>query len=380
MPTPKLDPALAREAFEAYEQCGRKKTAAAKSLGLRPSTFDNRLSRAFADGMHLSAGARRDMDRAGLNGLEVDGGYTFAFDDEGNKVATLRWSAKQREGVDDYVDRVKEAFNDLPPSVPVEAPDHIETDSLAFLPHADVHVGMRATEDQTGGRGYNRKEAEKRFKAGVSKCVFGIDPCHTALIVNMGDMMHSNDDTDMTPRSKHKLKTEGSHAENLLLSVQLTVYKIDLALQRHQNVIYRGIPGNHDPNIPAPMTIALQAHYRNEPRVTVVLSENEFWQENWGNVFLSGHHGHGRKAKDVCSVLPGKFAKAWGRATEWHYFTGHLHNYSTEIIGSVRHHQLPAVCSIDTHAAWSPYLDTSGMMAMVFNKRGGFVPSIQVSV
>jgi hypothetical protein len=196
----------------------------------------------------------------------------------------------------------------------------------------------------------------------------------------MGDMMHSNDDTDLTPRSKHKLKTEGTHFENLLLSVQMTVYKIDLALQRHGRVIYRGIPGNHDPNIPGPLSIALHAHYRNEPRAEIVLSEDEFWQHNWGNVFLSGHHGHGRKAKDVCPVLPGKFPKEWGKATEWHYFSAHLHNYSTEIIGSVRHHQLPAVCSIDTHAAWAPYLDTSGMVSMIFNKRGGHTPSIQIAV
>ena len=376
-----LTPEKYLEAVEALAAAGGSKRAAAAAIGIQRSTLSKRLERGVELGYHMSTGARDLMQAAKLNGVEVRGGWQAVLDADGQKIANLQFSVPRPVvAAEDMLDRIRAAFEDLPPSVPVRPPEAVVEDSLAFLPHCDVHVGMVVTSAQNGGRPYNRKLAQQRFQMGVSSCNAFALPSHTALIVNMGDLLHSNDDTDRTPRSHHKLKTEGTHFENLLLAVQLTVYKIDLALQRHQNVIYRGIPGNHDPNIPGPLSIALHAHYRNEPRVEIILKEDEFWQMNWGNVFLSGHHGHGRKAKDVCPILPGKYPKQWGKATEWHHFTAHLHNYRSETIGSVRHHQLPAVCSIDTHAAWAPYLDTSGMVAMVFNKKGGYTPSIQLTV
>jgi hypothetical protein len=381
MPTPTLTREQYREAVDAVERNGGNTSAAGRELGLDRRTVGDRLTRGKELGFHLSEGARASMHSAGMNGVEVQGGYKYVLDDEGRKLETVRWSApKQAIAAEDMLERIRSAFEGITPAGPIKSPDHVKADSLAFLPHADIHIGMVATADQTGGRDYNRQIASDRFKYGVSSCLAFTPPSHTALILNAGDLLHANDDRDVTPRSGHKLKVEGSHHSNFDLSVQLTVYKIDLALQRHANVVYRAIPGNHDPNIPGPLSVALRAYYRNEPRVNVIVSEDEFWQFNWGNVFLSGSHGHNRKPKDACGVLPGKFSKAWGEATEWHYITAHLHNYETALYGSVRHHQLPSVCSIDTHSAWAPYPDTAGMMAMVFNKKGGRAQSIQISV
>src|SRR5690606_16850115 len=249
------------------------------------------------------------------------------------------------------------------------APDHVEEDMLAFLPHADLHMGAVATEDQTGGRAYSPDIAIERFKAGVSECVMGIPPCAKALIVDAGDATHANDDTDRTPRSGHKLKVEGSHHQNIGRLIELQAFKIDLALQRHRSVEFFAIPGNHDPNTPTPILYALQQRYRDDPRVKINLSENEFWQQNWGVSFLCGHHGHNRRPKDVCAELPGKYPEQWGKARQWHYYSGHYHNYQSVPYGPVRHHQLPSVCSLDTHAAWGPYQDGSGMLAMTFHRQ-----------
>ena len=343
---------------------------AGKALGIDDKAVKRGVDIVHAKGLHLSSGARLAISRAGLSGTEGKGGWIHNYDEEGKKVGATRWSAPEID-VEGQLDRIRAAFEDIPAAVPVSAPEYIMQDMLALHAHADVHVGMRVTADQTGGRSYGRAEAEARFKAAVSQSILSVPPCHTALILNAGDMMHANDDRDVTPRSGYHLKVEGSHHENFDLCVMLTIYKIDLALQRHGQVIYRAIPGNHDPNTPGPLSIAIRERYRNEPRAEIIVSEDEFWQRNWGEVFLSGHHGHGRKPKDVCHELPGKFPEAWGKAKQWHYFTAHLHNYQSVPIGSVRHHQFPSVCSADTHAAWSPYGDQAGMVSLTFHKKTG---------
>ena len=370
---------LLEKTWAAYIEHGENAAHAARFLDKPPETVRCILKECRQKGMHLSDGARNSMSLSGLEGIEVKGGHRRVYDDAGKQIDTVRWSAPELP-VEDIADRIRAAFEDIPPAIPTPQPEYIMEDSLALLPHADCHWGMVVTADQVGGRPYNREIAAERFKAGVSQCVMNGPPCHTAYILNAGDLTHANDDNDATPRSKHKLKVEGTHMQNFDLSVTLTAYKIDLTLQRHGRVIYRAIPGNHDPNTPGPLSIALRERYRNEPRVEVIVSEDEFWQMNWGNVFLSGHHGHARKPKDVCPELPGRFPTQWGEAKAWHFFTAHKHNYQTMKYGPVRHHQLPSVCSADTHAAWSPYDDDAGMLAMTFHKSGRTTSSLLVGV
>lgn len=369
---------LLEKTWAAYQEAGSK-AGAARILGKAESTVKCIIDECIESGMHLSEGAQRAVNNAGLSGLEARGGWIHNYDTEGKKIGTTRWNAPESP-VEDVLDKIRAAFDGIVPSEPVTPPEHVMQDSLALLPHADCHIGMVVTADQVGGRPYNREIAAERFKAGASQCVMNGPPCHTAYILNAGDLHHANDDRDVTPRSGHKLKVEGTHMQNFDLSVVLTSYKIDLALQRHGRVIYRAIPGNHDPNIPGPLSIALRERYRNEPRVEIIVSEDEFWQMNWGNVFLSGHHGHARNPKDVCPELPGRFPTQWGEAKAWHFFTAHKHNYQTMKYGPVRHHQLPSVCSADTHAAWSPYDDDAGMLAMTFHKSGRTTSSLLVGV
>ena len=379
MATQPRSPELLRKTWDAYEAHNGNASVTARFLDKPPETVRSILKECRAKGMHLSEGAQKAVNNAGLSGAEARGGWIHNYDDEGKKTGTTRWNAPEID-VETYIDRIRSAFDDIPPAIPTPQPEHIMADSLALLPHADCHWGMVVTADQVGGRPYNREIASERFKIGVSRCVMNGPPCHTAYILNAGDLTHANDDNDVTPRSKHKLKVEGTHMQNFELSVTLTAYKIDLALQRHGRVIYRAIPGNHDPNTPGPLSIALRERYRNEPRVEVIVSEDEFWQMNWGNVFLSGHHGHARNPKDVCPELPGRFPTQWGEAKAWHFFTAHKHNYQTMKYGPVRHHQLPSVCSADTHAAWSPYDDDAGMLAMTFHKSGRTTSNLLVGV
>lgn len=380
MPQPPLSDELARGAVDALATYGSQ-VAAANALGIARGTLQNRLAAATQRGFHLSPGAREAMEATRLSGVEIAGGYRHVYDDDGKKTETVRWSApKVAISSETFLDKIRAAFDDLKPVAPVAPPETSDADTMAFFPHADLHMGMVANSDQTGAEEYNRRIAIDRFKAGATECIVGTRPCAKALILDAGDEMHANDDTDRTPRSGHKLKVEGTHHQNLGACIEVNSFAIDLALRHHATVEYRAIGGNHDPNIPAPILYALQQRYRDEPRVNIVVKENEFWQLNWGRAFLCGHHGHNRKPKDVCQELPGKYPREWGEAEEWHYFTAHYHEYRSIMYGPTRHHQLPAVCSMDTHSAWAPYSGRAGMLALTFHKKAGLKNNLFVGL
>jgi hypothetical protein len=350
--------------FNHYKIEGNPLRETAERFGIGTATVGRYVREVKEKGLHLSPGIQEAMSEMGLGANELQGGWLKA------KGASLRFKVPE-VSPEDHAERIAEIFAGITPAKPVRPPETVMEDSLALLPDADVHLGMKVSKQQNNLYDYDNATAVERFKQWSTHTVMSIPPCHTALIVNAGDRNHANDDTDETFKSRHKLKVEGTHYSNTQLSVELSVFKIDLALTRHQNVIVENIGGNHDPNHPVSLSCALEQRYINEPRVTVIHSEADFRLHEWGDSFLAFQHGHTAKPKEAAGRLPALFPEAWGRCKYWHLFSAHCHDYMEETINSVRHHRLPSVCGIDRHAASLAFADSAGMLSMVFGKKGG---------
>lgn len=378
MPTSPLSDAACREALEALDRHRGNKSLAASELGLSRSTFRGRLDVANMRGLHLSEGIRTAASNAQLSYGEAKGGWIHNYDDEGKKVGTTRWSAPEAD-TESLIERLQGAFTDIPAAPAIIRPDTVRKRSVAFLPHSDWHLGSVASADHVG-KDYNRKIAVERLKDGFSECHEAIPASETAIILNNGDMTHANDDRDVTFKSQHKLKVEGTHHDNLVLAVQSTAWMIDAALQKHGEVVYRANPGNHDPNTPSVLSIALTERYRNEPRVKICGDQRESWVWQRGKLFLCSHHGHGMKPQQYCLNIPARFPEMFGLSRHWFFITGHLHSFIDQTYGGIRHWQLPAVCAIDSHADGRGYADTGAMMAARFDTMDGLKNMHHVSL
>ena len=368
MPTPPLSDELAREALQALSEHGTK-TEAAASLGLNRDTFRSRVRTAQTRGLHLSDGIRGAMQNARITQGEAQGGWIVNVDPETGSRVSTRWKMPEQDS-ETFLGKIKDAFSDIVAAPPIIQSEHSQAGKIGFFPHSDVHIGVDVDADRAG-RDYTPEIAVERLKDGFSQLHASIPPCETAIILNNGDLTHANDDRDVTVKSQHRLKVKGSHRSNLRLAVMATVWQIDMALQRSERVIYRPNRGNHDPNTPDTLTIALQLRYANEPRVTIDTSEREVWVYQRGLVFLSAWHGDKRKAPAVCADLPGLFPEQFGKSRFWYGFTGHYHGPESGVHGSINWWQLPSVCSPDQHSADANYSDDAAMRAMMFCERSG---------
>lgn len=368
MPTPPLSDELAREALQALSE-HTTQAAAADALGLNRDTFRSRLKTAQTRGLHLSDGIRGAMQNARITQGEAQGGWIVNVDPETGSRVSTRWKMPEQDS-ETFLGKIKDAFSGILAAPPIIRSEHSHTGKIGFFPHSDVHIGVDVDADRAG-RDYTPDIAVERMKDGFSQLHASIPPCETAIILNNGDLTHSNDDRDVTVKSQHRLKVKGSHRSNLRLAVTATVWQIDMALQRSERVIYRPNRGNHDPNTPDTLTIALQLRYANEPRVTIDTSEREVWVYQRGLVFLSAWHGDKRKPKDVCADLPGLFPDQFGKSRFWYGFTGHYHGPESGVHGAIHWWQLPSVCSPDQHSADANYSDDAAMRAMMFCERSG---------
>lgn len=376
MPNPGLTPEQMREAVEAYRRVGTL-SGAARSLGLDRGTFKNRLERAEEAGYTLSPGAKSAIEETGLAPNEAILGWRRVPDDEGG-FNSVMWRKQPIEAdLESMTEKVVAAFSEIPAAPAIIKSEKSPEGRFRFIPYADVHIGASASADRVGAA-YNPKIARERLENGFAECAASLPAAEETVILNNGDLTHANDDRDVTPKSGHRLKVEGSHHDNIALSIALTVWQINHALQSSDVVRYRPNPGNHDPHTPSYLTLALKAHYRQEPRVIIEDSQRAAWVYQRGKVFLATHHGHGIKAKEFVSHIPGKYAREFGRSLFWYFFTAHFHNEKQESFGPVKWFQLPSVCSLDQHADDMGFSDTAAMRAMLFDDRAGLKNDITV--
>jgi len=333
-------------------------TRAAKEIGVCRATLQEQARR-----RNIDPGIAAGMAACGTGIIPTEGWIKVAArDGEPGYSMRVRPAA---ETAADIAASIRAAIEGMAPAPTIAPPEHYAAGKVALFPYGDVHVGIDIDADR-GGTDYTPEIAIERLRGGFAACHSAIPPCETAIILNNGDLTHANDDRDVTPRNQHRLKVRGSHRQNLGLCVAITVWQIETALARHQRVIYRANRGNHDPNTPDTLGLALKERYRDNPRVTIDDGEREIWIWQRGQVFIAAHHGHGIKPKEMCQNLPAHFPVEFGASRHWFFVTAHLHHEKSDTFGPFRWVQLPSVCALDQNSADMGYADTAAMRAMMF--------------
>jgi hypothetical protein len=209
-------------------------------------------------------------------------------------------------------------------SSPASAPLHIEDDLATIYGVADLHVGLLSWGDETGYN-YDIKIAEKVLQDAFGRLIATAPHAKQAVILGLGDLLHSDGYDNMTARSKAPLDVDGRYPRVLQSAVQILIFMIDQALTKHESVLVRVLPGNHDDHSAIAVALALSMFYNNNPRVTVDADPGRFWWWSWGSVFLGATHGDRAKMRDLPLIMATRNAEAWGRSKFRHIYTGHIH-------------------------------------------------------
>lgn len=350
---------------EAVEKHGSKR-AAARALGIPEATFRRRLREDTLD----------PALRAAMEGVGTHLVPQVAWIKTKGLSVLLR--PPEREPVDLLADLVR-VFSEIPGVAPQPLPDYTRGDLLTLYPLADVHLGMLAWGRETG-EDYDTTIAVKRLSQGMQACVQAAPRSARAIILNAGDFLHANDDTNSTPASKHALDTDSRHWRTLEEAVKVTIALIDLALTKHDQVIYRALRGNHDPSAPPVLTFALEQRYRNEPRVVIEKNPNDFFVYHFGENMICAHHGDKAKPDRLIGYLADAYAKIWGNTIHRFVWTGHLHHHKSQDFGGMKWEQLRAITARDAYAASHAYSAKSEMLAVTYHRDQGEVQRATVAL
>jgi hypothetical protein len=368
MPAPPLSDEEARQAVEAFNLHGNQ-TAASEALNLSRGAFQNRLRVAARRGLHLSNGAQEAMKATHLSGVEIAGGYRHVYDDDGKKTETVRWSVPKLElELETVLERAATAFSDLPKAPAIPSPKHTSADLLTLYPLFDVHMGMHAWGDETGGDHYDLKLSASDMHMAVGN-VMALSPnSEEAILLIGGDFFHGDDNTNQTPKSRHPLDVDGRHFKVLDTGIEVVAGTIERLASKHKRVTVRVLRGNHDEHSHMVLTLALAQRYRGHDRIVVDKSPRDIFMHQWGKCLIAAHHGDKQKPERLAMVLA-EICPFWSASPYRIVFTGHLHSEESKDFPGIVWERFRAFCPPDAYGA--QFAPRRAMHAITFHKESG---------
>ena len=242
----------------------------------------------------------------------------------------LQWVKTKLDGVlaeqaiRDFVAYLTSEAKGLSPLVPAPKPS-VSGDLLAVYPMGDPHFGMYAWAEEAGDN-FDLDTAEQLTKAAIDRLVDSSPYTETALIIELGDFFHADNNSATTPRNKNALDVDTRWSRVMQVGLRSMVHTILRALERHKNVVVRIVKGNHDEHSSFALALALDAYFCNNERVKVDLSPATFWYYRHGKVLIGATHGDTVKMSALPGVMATDRPQDWGRTEHRYWYQGHIHH------------------------------------------------------
>ena len=298
----------------------------------------------------------------------------------GNGAVERTWE-RQHPTAQDALDNIKEAMSEAVRDAkgtfkPVVAPKHYDADLLTLIPMGDPHFGL-LTWAQEVGDNFDLKIAESLTFAAVDRLCSLSPSSETAMLLNLGDFYHADNGTNRTPNSGAVLDVDGRFQLIAQVGFRAMVRCVRRLLEKHGRVIVRNNRGNHDPHQAYMLSLALDAMFSDEPRVTVEMTPASFYYYRFGKTLIGSTHGDGAKLNDLPLIMATDRPDDWAAAKWRVWHCGHFH-----------HDQLKdhPGCTVETHRtlaandAWhrhQGYRSGRDMKAIIYSREHGEISRIR---
>lgn len=305
-------------------------------------------------------------------------GVSALVDPDGRVIQ--QWVKTGTERTDIAIGAIKEAFAEYEGRAePAAAPEYVDEDLLSVYPIADQHNGLVAWGRETG-ESYDLQIGVDRLRTTMARLIAQSPPSKEALILNLGDWTHQDSNKNATPASGHVLDVDGRYFKVVYAGVQLMLDCIDLALKKHEKVIVKNIPGNHDTHAYVALVMGVAAFYNKDPRVEVDLDPSDFYYKLWGNTFIGANHGHKLKPVDMALNMATRRPHEWGSSLyRWCLF-GHIHHETVKEVAGVRCESFQTLAAKDAYSHSSGYNSGQSLNSITLHKEHGEIGRHRINI
>ncbi|WP_321905141.1 hypothetical protein [Paraburkholderia tropica] len=312
------------EYLEAIETHGSERKAA-EAMGVARGTLSNAIAALKAKAAKMGYSPSHDMTHVVPDGFLVKGVSTY-YDDEGKPrgqwVKSIADNDARERILREFAESLAEGVKGLAPIT--TAPDRVLSDLMCVYPQGDPHVGLHSWWAEAG-EDFDLKIAERLMCAAVDRLVSIAPAAETALLLNLGDMFHADNQRNES-QSGHKLDVDGRWAKVQQIGLRAMLHCIRRMLEKHKRVIVRINRGNHDGHSSYALALMISCYFHNEPRVEVDLSPAVCWYHRFGSNLIGSTHGDTIKGPDMLPIMAADVPEMWGETKHRMWFVGHVHH------------------------------------------------------
>jgi len=294
--------------------------------------------------------------------IDGEGRVTQAWLKEGRTAPTAAETAKiLREALDGFES----------PLTAITAPESTSYEDLWCLPISDLHIGA-CYKSNDPNLYWGSEHTIRDFRMAVMQLIDSAPVAETCLIQGCGDLGDYDSLESVTPRHRHVLDTDLSHAEILIRTGELLAWVVDECRKKFGQVVVNLVRGNHDPTATQAWKLYLYGLFQNEPRVEVDLSDDPFNMVVHGKSLLFVGHGDDLKASMIPGFVAAHYPEEWGKTRFRLAIVGHRHHQEklSKEHGGMVVETLPAICRSNLYARSHGLVSWRGMQSMTISEDG----------
>jgi hypothetical protein len=340
---------------------------AAKLLGISQSYLCDRLST-----LKRYAASHGYSPETGLDNLQPPNqllsGVSTLYGEDGSVKA--RW-VKTRTEYMEAMEAAKAMISEMCQAVPHEPPRdlliHTDADLLNLYVLTDAHLGMYAHHEE-GGSNWDLKIAESTINASFDHLIENTPAASHAILLNLGDLLHSDSTLPVTPTSHHVLDQDSRQHRVIKTAIRVIRRTMASLLETHNKVTLVNAQGNHDMVSALWMQAAFQALYEEESRAEIVVSPLPYYAHVHGDCLLAFTHGHKKRGRSLADLICGQFRDLIGATKHTYIHTGHLHSQELIETPTATIEQHPTLAARDSFSSHGGFLSKRGMQAITYSK------------
>lgn len=340
----------------------------AAATGLTFAQVKRRLAGA-AKAARLDPAIRHRLEEKGITDFQsLHSGWLLEKDKDGSGSSLYFYLGPDEEKID-FADAIREILSDIPKIDPIPAPAHngSSKDFANWLFLADLHVGGE----------YGSQIPTDEYKHAIDDLMSDIRPAEKAVLCELGDLLDANDHKGATPASGNPTDTiRDNHLGNTQRALWVMKYAAYRLLQTHAEVEIHMVRGNHDETAYIAVLLALEEHFRNEPRLTVFIptcpEEEEFRVITWGKCGFMPHHGDKAKPEALKDVWSDQFPDEWNQTRMWRLIaTGHYHTLKVQELVGAEHRQFGTIHRPNRWARMQGFFGRGRLSVLTVHKEWG---------
>ena len=315
-----------------------------------------------------------DMTATAPAGFVVKGVSTY-YNASGQKtgqwVKTIGDKERQHEIMLLAIEETHKNYKPFKPSPKVK---HTDKDLLSLITITDFHLGMYAWEAETGDD-WDVNISKRVFLNAISDMIEAAPKAHTGFLCQLGDFLHFDGITAVTPMSGHILDADTRYSKLVELTIEIMTQAVQMMLKKFGKVVVVQAEGNHDMSGSIWLRKHIKYVFSKDDRVEVIDNEFPYYAYLHGEILLGFHHGHKKKMAQLPKLFASepRFRKLWGKATQAYIHTGHMHHERVvEDMGAIVE-QNPSLSTRDAYSARGGWVSARGAKVITYHTKLGEV-------